>query len=150
MPHDADDRGDDALMDELRDALTQSADVPAGWRETAGGAFAWRTIDQELLALTYDSDVQAGAGVRGVDAARVLEFTGGGVKLAVELVHRQVMGQLTGQGVTEVAFESADGRVRSVAPDKSGFFTLDGEDHGLVRFSVEAAERRHVTEWFVL
>ncbi len=150
MSHDADDSGDDALMDELRDALRQDPAVPVGWREAARGAFAWRTIDQELLALTYDSDTEAGPAVRGASAARVLEFTGGELSLEVELVNRQVMGRLTGPGAAEVAFESADGRLRSTTPDKSGFFTLDGEDHGLVRFSIESGDSRYVTEWFVL
>ncbi len=141
---------DDALMAELGAALRQDQDIPQGWREAARGAYTWRTIDQELLALTYDSETDERAAVRGVNVARVLEFTGGELILEVELADRQVMGQLTGPGVTEVVFESADGRLRPATPDEGGFFTLDGEDHGLVRFSIAAGDRRFVTEWIVL
>ena len=157
MSHDADDldageqdRDDEALLQELRAALSPDHQVPDGWREAARGAYAWRTIDQELLALSYDSRTEPGAAVRGTTAPRMLEFTGGGLSLEVELVERRVMGQITGTDTPEVAFESADGRVRSANPDESGFFALEGEDHGLVRFAVGSGERKFVTEWILL
>ena len=141
---------DEVLLAELRAALASDPEPPAGWREAARGAYAWRTIDQELLELTYDSRTEGGAAVRSATDTRVLEFTGGELALEVELVERRVSGRLTGPEVTEVGFESADGRVRSSTLDESGFFTLDGEDHGLVRFSVQAGGTKFVTEWILL
>lgn len=143
------DAADDSLAAELKDALVPD-DVPAGWRDAARGAFAWRTIDRELLALTYDSGLEAGAAVRGVIPPRMLEFSSAALSLEVELAERRVVGQLTGTDVTEVVFESADGRVRAATPDASGFFALDGEDHGLVRFSIGSGDTTYVTEWIVL
>ena len=49
-----------------------------------------------------------------------------------------------------MVFEAVDGRVRTASPDQSGFFTLAGEDHGMVRFAVRAGASRLVTEWIVL
>ena len=148
MTHD----DDDLLAAELGEALATSRDVPPEWREAARAAFAWRTIDAELLALVHDSALETGVAVRGVAGPRVLSFAGGDLSLEVELTDRQVMGQLTspGPGLGEVTFESADGRQRSTPTDDSGFFVLDGEDHGLVRFSVRAEGASFVTEWFVL
>jgi hypothetical protein len=145
--------GDDELVEVVSEALAPDPDVPADWEEAAFAAFSWRTIDQELLALSYDS-LTAGAGaVRGGDG-RVLEFSGGGLRLEVELSDRRVVGRLageiTGTAELEVVFEAADGHVRSAAPDRSGFFSLDGEDHGMVRFAVRTDTARLVTEWIVL
>lgn len=151
MSPDAEDQSaDDALAAELGAALAAEHDVPEAWRTAARGAYAWRNVDQELMALTYDSSADRGVAVRGTTEARVLEFTGGALSLEVELVERRVTGRLTGPGVTDVVFESADGRVRTAVLDASGFFTLDGEDHGLVRFAVGSDQARHVTEWILL
>jgi hypothetical protein len=37
-----------------------------------------------------------------------------------------------------------------VVTNKAGFFSLAGEDHGLVRFALDAHDKRYVTEWIVL
>ena len=139
--------GDDDLTDIISQALAPDPDVPADWEEAAFAAYSWRTVDQELLALTYDS---TGAGaVRGGDG-RVLEFTGGGLSLEVELSDRRIVGRLAGEVTGDVVFEAVDGRVRTASPDRSGFFSLAGEDHGMVRFAVRAGATRLVTEWIVL
>ena len=52
-------------MNELGRALEQLA-VPDHRREAARAAFTWRTIDEELLALTHDSLEMADAAVRGI------------------------------------------------------------------------------------
>jgi len=142
---------DEVLMSVLGKALHERQDIPAEWREAALAAYAWRTVDEELLALSYDSDVEAGAAVRGSGEPRTVSFTGGGgLSLEVELSERQIMGQLTAPGSSEVTFESADGRVRQAPTDDSGFFSLTNEDHGLVRFVLQADDTRYVTEWIVL
>ena len=147
--------GDDDLADIVSQALAPDPDVPADWEEAAFAAYSWRTVDQELLALTYDSTYDAtpagaGAGaLRGGDG-RVLEFTGGGLSLEVELSDRRIVGRLAGEVTGDVVFEAVDGRVRTASPDRSGFFSLAGEDHGMVRFAVRAGATRLVTEWIVL
>ena len=146
----SDSHDDDVLMSVLGKALHPDPAIPDRWREAALAAYAWRTVDEELLALTHDSDVDAGAAVRGLGEPRTVSFTGGGLSLEVELTEREIMGQLTAPASSDVTFESADGRVREVATDDSGFFSLTGEDHGLVRFALRSNETRYVTEWIVL
>jgi hypothetical protein len=137
------------MADLVSEVLTPDPDVPPDWEEAAFAAYTWRTVDQELLALSYDS-MAAGAGAVRGDGGRVLEFTGGGFSLEVELSDQQIVGRLAGDAAGNVDFEAADGRVRSATPDTSGFFTLTGEDHGLVRFAVRSGPTRFVTEWIVL
>jgi len=141
--------GDDDLTDIISQALAPDPDVPADWEEAAFAAYSWRTVDQELLALTYDSTAAEAGAVRGGDG-RVLEFAGGGLSLEVELSDRRIVGRLAGEVTGDVVFEAVDGRVRTASPDRSGFFSLAGEDHGMVRFAVRAGATRLVTEWIVL
>ena len=68
---------DEGLMEELAVAIGQERDVPAHHRQAAYGAFAWRTVDQDLLTLMHDSALQATAAVRGSEDARTLSFAGG-------------------------------------------------------------------------
>lgn len=141
--------GDDDLADIVSQALAPDPDVPADWEEAAFAAYSWRSVDQELLALTYDSTAAGASAVRGADG-RVLEFAGSGLSLEVELSERRIVGRLAGEVTGDVVFEAVDGRVRTASPDRSGFFSLAGEDHGMVRFAVRAGSTRLVTEWIVL
>ncbi len=141
--------GDDDLADIVSQALKPDPDVPADWEEAAFAAYSWRTVDQELLALTYDSTAAGAGAVRGGDG-RVLEFAGSGLSLEVELSDQRIVGRLAGEVTGDVVFEAVDGRVRTASPDRSGFFSLAGEDHGMVRFAVRAGATRLVTEWIVL
>lgn len=141
---------DEVLMSVLGKALHEDPEVPPEWREAALAAYSWRTVDDELLALTHDSAVDVGAAVRGLGEPRTVSFTGGGLSLEVELSDRQIMGQLTATALSQVTFESADGRVRQAPTDETGFFSLPNEDHGLVRFALQSDDNRYVTEWIVL
>ena len=67
--------------------MADSRAVTERARAAARAAFAWRTIDEELLELDHDSE-SAGLLVRGADTARVLGFRGREVTLEVELDRR--------------------------------------------------------------
>jgi len=137
-------------MDELTRAAAQARDVSEHHRHAAHGAFAWRTIDGELLALTHDSLEVGLVAVRGDEDARTLSFEGGGMSLELELEGTALSGQvLRAVGTSEVTMERADGESRTARTDASGFFTLP-DVTGTVRFSmvVEGDVRR--TEWTIL
>ncbi len=138
---------EDDLERIVREALAAEREVPAAWREAARAAYTWRTVDEELLALTHDSMLEAGAALRGADEERTLEFSGAGFTLSVELTGRRLSGQLSTEGAGEVVLEHADGGARSTVLDDSGFFTLESVDEGLARFSVRSGQERMVTEW---
>ena len=67
---------DEGLMAELAVAIGQEREVPDHRRQAAYGAFAWRTVDHDLLTLMHDSALQATAAVRGSDDTRTLSFEG--------------------------------------------------------------------------
>ena len=85
---------DEGLMEELAVAIGQEREVPAHHRQAAYGAFAWRTVDQDLLTLMHDSALQATAAVRGSEDARTLAFAGGEMSLELEVDGSVITGQL--------------------------------------------------------
>ena len=132
---------DDELGGLISEAVTPDRDVPPEWREAAHAAYTWRTIDHELMALTHDSSHDAVGAVRREDDSRTIAFTGGGLTLEVEVSDGRILGQLATPVAGQVTFESSDGRSRSVVTNQAGFFSLAGEDHGLVRFALDAARQ---------
>ncbi len=72
-------------MDELARATQEEREVPDHRRRAAYAAFAWRTIEEDLMSLTHDSLLSATAAVRGPEDARTLSFEGGGMALELEV-----------------------------------------------------------------
>ena len=105
---------DEGLMEELARAARQEEEVPDHRRRAAYAAFAWRTIDEDLLSLTHDSLLTATAAVRGPEDARTLSFEGGGLSLELEVDGSVLTGQvlLTGS-LGEVTMERTDGESRT-------------------------------------
>ena len=99
---------DEGLMEELARAMGQVAAVPDHRREAARAAFSWRTIDEELLALTHDSLELADAAVRGALDVRTLGFESDGLSLEIEVDGDRVFGQVLDAEVDEVVVESVD------------------------------------------
>src|SRR3954452_2463218 len=141
---------DEGLMDELTQAVAQARDVSEHHRHAAHGAFAWRAIDGELLALTHDSLVGGLMAVRGEEDARTLSFEGGEMSLELEVDGSTLTGQAFLVGSTaEVTMERADGESRTARTDASGFFVLS-DASGPVRFVVELDGVVRRTEWIVV
>src|SRR5690349_14670501 len=131
MPSSTDDEG---LMNELGRALAQEA-VPDHRREAARAAFTWRTIDEELLALTHDSLEMADAAVRGALDVRTLGFESDGLSLELEVDGNRVFGQVLDTDVDEVVVESVGEGSEAAAVDASGIFSVVVPT-GPVRFGV--------------
>jgi hypothetical protein len=142
---------DDELMGDLASALAQEADVPPHRREAARAAFAWRSVDEELMALSHDSAEVAGAAVRGPEAQRLLSFECDGLGLEVEVDGPQVLGQVLRLAPVrgQVVMESARDESQTVDTDESGFFAVQARP-GPVRFAVTVDDVTRRTEWVVL
>jgi hypothetical protein len=141
---------DEGLMAELATAIGHEREVPDRRRQAAYGAFAWRTVDQELLTLMHDSALHATAAVRGEEDARTVSFAGSGMTLELEVDGPNLTGQVLLPGsMGEVTMERADGESRTARTDASGFFSLPGAS-GTVRFAVEIEGTVRRTEWLVL
>jgi hypothetical protein len=145
MPSSTDDEG---LMTELARAFQQTS-VPDHRREAARAAFTWRTIDEELLALTHDSLEMADAAVRSALDVRTLGFESDGLSLELEVDGNRVFGQVLDAEVDEVVVESVESGSQSSRVDSSGVFSLE-VPAGPVRFAVRVEGALRHTPWIVL
>lgn len=142
---------DDALMADLGQAVRGQGEVTDRAAEAARAAFAWRTMDEELMALAHDSAVEQGLLVRGVAAAaRVVSFEVADLSLEVEIDRGDLMGQVLPGQACVITVQAPGAAQRRVEVDESGFFTLPALGPGLVRFLIEAGTRRTTTEWLTL
>lgn len=144
---------DEELMRELARALAQVDAVPEHRRAAAHGSYVWRTVDEELLALTHDSLDLADAAVRGALDVRTLGFEGNGLSLEIEVDGDRVIGQVlaaaTDGSVDEVVLESMDDEPRTSRVDASGLFSVVVPS-GPVRFGVLRSGELRRTQWVVL
>ncbi len=111
---------DEGLMEELARAVAQTEAVPDHRRNAARAAFTWRTIDEELLALTHDSLELADAAVRGALDVRTLGFESDGLSLEIEVDGDRVFGQVLDAEVDEVVVESTDSGSQTCAGRRLG------------------------------
>lgn len=137
------------LEQAVAETLAAARAVPEEWRVAARAAYSWRTIDMELLELSFDSQLDPVDDVRSVGtAARTLEYAGGGLTLEVEVLRDRIMGRLSGAG--DVVLERPDHERWVADTDDSGFFTLEATVSGPVRFTVRVGTQTLVTEWVTL
>ncbi|MEP6816469.1 MAG: hypothetical protein ABI873_13045 [Marmoricola sp.] len=140
---------DETLMQYLDEALQGAVSDSA--REAAQVAFAWRTIDEDLMRLDHDSLLTDEVLTRSAAVVpRVLGFQGTNFTLEVELDAGTLMGQVVPGRVCRISVLSPVGETRSVDTDESGFFSLRAPEGRLVRFTVEHEAATQSTEWLRL
>jgi hypothetical protein len=149
---------DDALLEELRSAASTRDPVPSALASAARDAFAWRTVDEELAALTFDSlDDDRPALVRGpaVLQERLLAFSAGHVSVDVQVTpldgdRVRLIGQIDPPGPGSVQVRSTTGQVVADVDDL-GRIDPVGLSGGPVSLRVERAGSTPVaTEWIVV
>ena len=155
-----DELDDDTLMALLRDAVGAEAseveDRAATSRRAAAarGAFAWRSVDEELAALLHDSALEASGARSGGGGPRVLSFGRGGVSVEVDLDGGDLRGQVVGHGEAtgpvRVALQRPDGAERAVEADEDGLFVVPDVPAGSARLRVEVGGWSLTTPWVVL
>jgi hypothetical protein len=141
---------DDVLADELAGVLRSRDPMPASVANAARGAFAWRTLDEDLAVLSLDSLLEATAGVRGA-GDRQLTFEGRGLSLEVDVVEggRRVVGQVVPPQHGEVELEGPHTR-SSAETDAHGQFALSvWNGPARLRFR-PASGPAVVTDWVTL
>ena len=121
-------------------AAVAAADLDAEW---------------ELLVLVRDSADEPAAQVRGLATARMLYFTAGeGWSLDAEIDGDQVRGQLLDldgdPGSVEVVVETTDGQSWTTGLDEVGFFAIQAEPTGSIRFSVRRGGSVSTSRWVEL
>jgi hypothetical protein len=140
---------DQHLLDDLTDALRDAA-LAGTLAEHGKGAYAWRTVDQDLLlaSLGFDSSLERVQERRSdPDDVRVLVFTAPPLSLELEVMPDRVVGQIVPPGPGEIWVEAADGVTTRVEVDDTGFFDLDSRPSGPVRLRCDTPTGRLVTDW---
>ena len=128
---------DDALQALLGRALRTADPVPDRVLAGARAAWTWRTIDEELAELVFDSAAEL-TGVRSEDTARQLTFRSPGVEIEVMVVDdvsRRVVGQLIPPGDFAVRLAVGD-ELLEASTDRLGRFTFEAVSPGPVRISI--------------
>ena len=141
---------DDRLLEDLAEALRETAPLAETIAEHAEGALSWRTIDEELLRaiLTFDSSLEPAAETRAEPAdSRLLVFTSTPLSVELEVTQVEVVGQILPPSAGEIHIETSDGAEYHVTADESGFFVLPSLPPGSVRLRCDTATGRVVTDW---
>lgn len=143
---------DEALHELLGRALQEADPVPDHVAAAARGAFTWRTIDQELADLVFDSATEL-TGVRDHGGTRQLTFQAPGLEIEVMVADpdtRRLVGQLVPARDAVVRLEGPDRALEQHA-DRFGRFTFDGVPAGPVRITVAGPDDAAVTtDWVLL
>jgi hypothetical protein len=124
---------DEQLLAALADAVRAGQAVPRDFVEAGKAAYAWRTIDAELAALTYDSALApaaphgdlAPAGTRSEPAVlRGLTFTSARLTVEVQIGTDGLLGQIAPPQAGEVEVQLATGAGSIIPIDAIGWFAL--------------------------
>jgi hypothetical protein len=149
---------DERLVEELRRAAGRFDSPPAAVLEAARESFTWRTIDDELAALAFDSLVdQAATAVRSSGGPRLMTFTAPGLSIEVEVSpvgpRRHLVGQLVPPQAARIDVRHADG-ITTVEADRLGRFSASAVSAGPVslrcHLAATPAAPPVVTEWVPL
>lgn len=137
---------DDELLDLLRAAGRVHDPVPAAVHDAARGAFALRTLDDELADLLFDSLLDEDlVGVRG-SGPRQLTFVADDVTIDVDVDDRGLVGQLAGAPDATVELQTPGARFDAELDDLGRFF-VDRPASGPFRLRIDLGSRRVATEW---
>jgi hypothetical protein len=141
----------DELMAALRSAVHRLEPVPDEVVAAAKGSYVWRTIDDELAALTADTLTESAlAGVRG-QGNRSVTFALHDIVVELEITDRPMGVALTGQVIADdvdsVQLQSPM-LTTDVPVDALGRFRVDVPVPGPVRLRCRlGGERIVTTEW---
>lgn len=140
---------DQNLLEDLAEALRKAALAGplAGYGK---GAYAWSTVDQDLLlaSLSFDSSLErVGERRSGAGDGRVLVFTAAPLSLELEVLPDHVTGQIVPPGAGEIRVETSDGATFHVEADDTGFFYIPRKLAGPVRLRCDTPAGRLVTDW---
>jgi hypothetical protein len=141
---------DDELLHELAAALCEEP-VDDSIVRAAQGAFAWRTVDADLIVLELDSSATAtaGAAVRaGASAApRTLAFHGEQLSVEIEIDEDGIVGQLTPPQPGRVRLLTVAGPGASTQADEVGCFAFPSPVSGPIRLDCRVDDEHFVTQW---
>lgn len=143
------DMTDEELLAELEAALRTSAEVPAEFVAAGKAAFAWRGVDAEIAALTFDSAGGELVGTRADSASvRALTYSAAEVTLEVEVGPDALHGQVVPPQAGELDVRLRDGSTMTVPVDAVGWFVVRPKPAGTFRLRLRTSGGKTVlTDW---
>lgn len=138
------------FFQELSGVVRERDRVPDDVVAAAKAAFTWRSVDEELASLVYDSadETPALAGIRG-GSARQLTFSAQGLTIELEVggAARGVLGQLVPAQAASIEVRHSEGSA-FVDSDDLGRFDIGRVPEGPMSLRLEAAGGGRVaTDW---
>jgi hypothetical protein len=145
------DWGDDqSILNDLSYALRDAA-LAGTIAECGRGAWAWHTLDQDMLlaSLSFDSSLEQVEARRSDtdDGRRFLVFSAAPLSLELDVMPDRVIGQILPPGPGQIRVETADGVTFHVEANDVGFFDLPHQLLGTVRLRCDTPAARLVTAW---
>jgi hypothetical protein len=144
---------DDELLHELGLALAEEP-VDDSIVRAAQGAFAWRTVDADLILLELDSSATAAAGAAvragGSAAPRTLAFHGEQLSVEIEIDEAGIVGQLTPPQPGRVTLLTAAGPGVTTRADEVGCFAFPSPVSGPIRLDCRVDDDHFVTQWVTI
>ena len=140
---------DDDLLDELRAVVNTTDPVPDRLVDSAKAAFSWRTIDEELAQLQFDSLADSEVLVRSADTAVHLAFATSKAGINVEIGDDALTGQVVPPAIA-VRILMQSGEQIEVPCDELGQFTIARPTSGPIRLIAVFDDGDVMTEWFTL
>ncbi|MGH9163937.1 MAG: hypothetical protein ACRDZW_00270 [Acidimicrobiales bacterium] len=141
------------LLSRLAQVALRTDAVPPAVMAAARASFTWRTVDDELAELTYDSGIVPElAGVRSYEGARQLTFEAPGLVLEMELSEGlQVVGQVVPPQPASIELRHPGGAI-AVQADDLGRFAVAGVPAGPVSLRCQglSGSAAITTDWLVV
>ena len=145
---------DDNLLAALRAAMRARSQVPPELVQAGKNIYAWHTIDDELAALTFDSDrePEAAAGMRSESASiRALTFSSAHLTIEVEVTENSLIGQVVPPRAGTMEAQTRDGATATAPVDGIGCFSVEPIPPGPFRLRYRYQEAADVvTPWITL
>lgn len=139
---------DEALLEDLREALRPLPSPPPDVVAAAKSLYTWRTVDAELAALVYDSDLDDALLTRlRSDAAggRTLVYEVPGLSVELDVSGGGLVGQVLPPQPLDVEVQVPSGTGSRVEVDELGRFLVAPVPAGPVRLRCHTAEGLHFT-----
>lgn len=140
---------DVALLADLGHALDALDTAPEAARLAAHGLLSWRSMDDELAELQFDSALDT-AEVRGLAWPRQLSFEAAESSVEIEIDGHHIVGQIIPPAEVEVRLTSATGSASTTRSDSVGHFRFDDVGAGAIRITATLPNGTITTQWFSL
>lgn len=141
------DGADHELPTWLSEAIL-SEGPPAEAVELVKASFTWRTIEAELLELSYDSALDV-AGVRDAAAVRTMEFVLADLSILIEVDGSSITGRVIPAAAGDVSAEAL-GQSLAAPIDAGGGFMFRDLPSGPLRLVIRTAGGEWTTAAFVV